>query len=111
MHDSRNPPLLGGLVGCGVLAGYSAFFLYSGFIGIAEEWGTVWALVALFAGFVFQSPLPLAIGAFFGALDVWHWPWPGALAWTAPGMLYTLFMLPYALTSLKRKIFNRTNEA
>ena len=31
---------------------------------------------------------PLTIGTFFGALDVWGWPWYGALAFAAPGLLF-----------------------
>ena len=34
--------------------------------------------------------LPLTIGTFFGALDVWGWPWYGALLFAAPGLLFTL---------------------
>jgi hypothetical protein len=67
-----------------------------GYIGIEYHFGTGWAIGALVLGFGFRIMLPLTIGTFFGALDVWDWPWYGALALAAPGLL---FVLPSLITA------------
>ena len=41
--------------------------------------------------------LPLTIGTFLGAMNVWGWPWYGALALAAPGLL---FIVPALITSV-----------
>ena len=67
-----------------------------GYIGIEHHFGAGWAIGALVLGFSFRIMLPLTIGTFFGALDVWDWPWYGALALAAPGLL---FVLPSLITA------------
>lgn len=70
--------------------------IYVGFIGIEYHLGSGFAFGALFIGFFFRIMFPLTIGTFFGALDVWGWPWYGALAFAAPGLL---FIVPALVTS------------
>ena len=70
--------------------------IYVGFIGIEYPLGSGFAFGALFIGFFFRIMFPLTIGTFFGALDVWGWPWYGALAFAAPGLL---FIVPALVTS------------
>ena len=41
-----------------------------------------------FASLFFQFPIVLTVGTFFGALDVWGWPWFGALIFAMPGLLF-----------------------
>ena len=69
--------------------------IYVGFIGIEYHLGSGFAFGALFIGFFFRIMFPLTIGTFFGALDVWGWPWYGALAFAAPGLL---FIVPALVT-------------
>jgi len=64
--------------------------LYVGFLGIEYHWGSTAAVICVVLAFLFRFMLPLTIGTFFGALDVWGWPWYGALAFTAPGLLFVL---------------------
>ena len=70
--------------------------IYVGFIGIEYHLGSGFAFGALVIGFFFRIMFPLTIGTFFGALDVWGWPWYGALAFAAPGLL---FIVPALVTS------------
>ena len=62
-----------------------------GYMGIADGLGKWWAIGALLLAFALRFPLPLTIGAFFGATNVlgWHWLW--ALLLTLPGLV---FMVP-----------------
>ena len=55
--------------------------------------------------FVVRIILPLTIGTFFAAMDVWGWPWYGALAFAAPGLL---FVLPALITAAIGTLSNRT---
>ena len=65
-----------------------------GFLGVEYHFGSGWAIGVLVLAFVFRFTLPLTIGTFFGALDVFGWPWYGALFITLPGLL---FMVPGAI--------------
>ena len=78
--------------------------IYGGFVGIEYHFGAGWAWGAIAVGFVFRLMLPLTIGTFFGALDVWGWPWYGALAIAAPGLL---FILPAMVTAAFEGLRNR----
>ena len=52
---------------------------------------------------------PLTIGTFFGALDVFGWPWFGALALAAPGLLFIVpAMITSAIANLTNSNTNRT---
>lgn len=81
--------------------------IYVGFIGIEYHLGSGFAFGALFLGFFFRIMFPLTIGTFFGALDVWGWPWYGALAFAAPGLL---FIVPALVTSAISTLFESKNE-
>ena len=81
------------MAGLGVLGGILFLIvgiiqIYVGFIGIEYHLGAGFAFGALFLGFFLRIMLPLTIGTFFGALDVWGWPWYAALAFAAPGLLF-----------------------
>jgi len=58
-----------------------------GFIGIEHYLGSIAAFLALAAAIFLRLMLPLTIGTFFGALEVFGWPWYLALLITAPGLL------------------------
>ena len=70
------------------------------FVGLDYHLGA-WAFgVALCIAF-WGFPLPLAIGAFLGALNVWHWPWYGALAIALPGIFPGWVCAPFWVMWLK----------
>lgn len=64
--------------------------MYAGYIGIEYHFGLVWALVALAASLLFRFSLPISIGAFFGAMDVWGWHWALSLLFVAPGLAFVV---------------------
>lgn len=66
---------------------YSFLQLYAGFIGIEHHLGMFWAFVSIFLAFALRIPLPLTIGSFFGAMNVWGWHWFFALLFAAPGLV------------------------
>jgi hypothetical protein len=80
--------------------------IYVGFIGIEYHLGPGFAFGALFIGFFFRIMFPLTIGTFFGALDVWGWPWYGALAFAAPGLL---FIVPALVTGAISTLVEKKN--
>ena len=59
----------------------------AGYVGIAHELGALWAVAALVAAFFLRFTLPITIGAFFGAMNVWEWHWSLAAIFAAPGLL------------------------
>ena len=73
--------------------------LVAGYLGIQHHLGTVVAVLAVLAAFVLKFTLPLTIGAFFGAMNVWGWPWYGALAFALPGLAFMALMIPGALAA------------
>lgn len=86
--------LLGGLAFIVVLAvvfGYGGAQLFVGFKGIALGLGAVWAWAAVIAALVLRITLPITLGAFYGAIHVWGWPWYWAALFAAPGLV---FMVP-----------------
>ena len=73
-----------GIFGFIIFLGVGVVQIYAGFIGIEYHLGYWWAIAAVGASFLLRIMLPLTIGTFFGALDVWGWPWYGAAALAAP---------------------------
>ena len=73
-----------------------------GYIGIEHHFGTFVAIVVIILAFVFRLMLPLTIGTFLGAMNVWGWPWYGALALASPGLL---FVIPTLITSVITTVF------
>ena len=80
--------------------------IFVGYIGIEHHLGGGFAIGALVLGFVFRIMFPLTIGTFFGALDVWGWPWYGALALAAPGLL---FIVPALVTAAISSLVEKRN--
>lgn len=66
------------------ILGYGLFQAYAGYVGIAYHFGIGWAIAAILAAIFIRFSLPLAIGSFFGAMNVWGWPWYGAFAFSFP---------------------------
>lgn len=78
------------------ILGYGLFQAYAGYVGIAYHLGIGWAIAAILAAIFIRFSLPLAIGSFFGAMNVWGWPWYGALAFSFPMLA---LMIPGILSS------------
>lgn len=60
----------------------------AGYVGIENSFGSVWAWVALFLAFAFRFSLPLTVGAFLCAMNVWQWHWVLAAIFAAPGLFF-----------------------
>jgi hypothetical protein len=73
--------------------------LVAGYAGIQHHLGAFWAFVAVALAFFARFTLPLTIGAFFGAMDVWGWPWYWALAFATPGLALMALMIPGVLAA------------
>lgn len=101
-------PLLGAFSGIIFLI-VGIIQIFVGYIGIEYHLGSGFAIGALILGFVFRIMFPLTIGTFFGALDVFGWPWFGALALAAPGLLFIVpAMITSAIANLTNSNTNRT---
>lgn len=83
-----------------VIMAYSIIAFYAGYLGIEYHLSTGWAIGAIFAAFIFRFTLPITVGAFFGAMDVWGWHWVWSLLFAAPGIAFLLLMIPGALASI-----------
>ncbi len=71
--------------------------------GIAHYWGNGWAIGILIGSFVVRSVLPITIGAFYGAMEVWGWSWYGSLLFAVPGLALVIpSVLALILGSFKR---------
>ncbi len=66
---------------------YAIFGISMGYAGIEYHLGTVWAIVAMVCALVFRISLPIAIGAFFGMVDVLGWHWIVAILISVPSLL------------------------
>lgn len=75
--------------------------LIAGYIGIDHHFGKGWAIIALLCAILFRITFPITIGAFFGAMDVWHWHWVFAAIFAAPGLA---FIVPGILLATTAKL-------
>jgi len=76
--------------------------LCAGYLGIEYLFGAIWAILAIVLAIIFRFTLPITIGAFFGAVYVWHWPWILAALFVAPGLA---FVIPGTLIFILTTIF------
>ncbi len=65
---------------------YGFLQLAAGFAGIEYSLGFWWAIGAVIASLGFRFTLPITVGAFYGAMNVWGWQWALALIFAAPGL-------------------------
>lgn len=78
------------------IIGFILFIIYgvaqivAGYMGIDFHLGAIWAGVAIFAAFFLRFTLPITIGAFFGAMDVWQWRWSLAALFVASGLVFII---------------------
>ena len=87
--------------------GYGLTQIYAGFLGIDFHLGKVWAIGAIILAFLFRFTLPLTIGSFFGAMNVWGWHWAGALLFAAPGLIFMGLMVPEILATTFAWVFKK----
>jgi hypothetical protein len=77
------------LIPLGIIAFFlfTIFQIYAAFLGFDFYFGSMWATIAIVLSIIFRFPLPISIAAFFGAVNVWHWPWFLAALFISPGLL------------------------
>ena len=98
------------MAGLGIIAfilfmAVSIVQIYAGFIGIEYHLGVIWAYASIAVAIVLRIMLPLTVGTFFGAMDVWGWEWHWAALLAAPGLL---FIVPATITSVMSSMVNRS---
>lgn len=81
--------------GLGVIGAIGFFILgiaqlFAGYAGISHGLGTVWAIAGLVAALVFRFTLPMTIGSFFGAMNVWGWNWFASALFALPGLVFVI---------------------
>jgi len=89
-----------GLIGIVFFLGliiYCIAYLRAGYQGIELYWGQWWAAGFVFAALLFRFTIPITIGAFFCATEIWGWNWFTAVFFAAPGLI---FILPNVLVSI-----------
>lgn len=91
------------------VVGVIAFLLFgiaqlcAGYLGIEHHLGSIWAFVAIFLALGLRFTLPITIGAFFGAMDVWDWHWALAGLFAAPGLAFVIpGVLAAIISSIKK---------
>jgi hypothetical protein len=85
------------IIGFGLFIVYGFVQIYAGYIGIDHHLGGLWAALAIVAAVIFRFTLPITIGSFFGAMNVWGWHWVGSAFFAAPGLL---LVVPGVLASI-----------
>lgn len=78
-----------GVLGTTVVVGMFALAIFMfavGWAGIEHEFGKVWGWVAAGLALVLRFTLPLTVGVFYCARDIWGWHWAAALLLAAPGL-------------------------
>ncbi len=89
-QESKNEGCLGCLTILLVL-GYAFSQLCAGYLGIEHHFGKGWAIAGVILALMRLS-IPISIGSFFGAMNVWGWHWSLALAFAAPGLAFFVLM-------------------
>jgi multisubunit Na+/H+ antiporter MnhB subunit len=92
-----------GCIGAIVFALYGLVQICAGYLGIEHQLSTGWAIAAVIAAFALRFTLPITIGAFYGAMNVWGWHWAAALAFAAPGLAFMALLIPGFLASVVAK--------
>ena len=88
-----------GLLFVGMLI-FGAFQVYAGFVGIAHYWGGFWAFAIIALSFLFRTSLPIMIGAFLCARNVWDWNIIVSIIFVAPSLL---FIVPSLIGGMLKK--------
>jgi len=95
--------LILGIFGILAFLAFGIAQLCAGYLGIEYLFGGIWAALALVLAILFRFTLPITIGAFFGAIYVWHWHWILAALFVSPGLAFVIpGVLIFILTTLLR---------
>lgn len=86
------------LLGLVVSLVYGAVSIWAAYLGLDQALGW-WAILIVIGCLFFRFTLPLVVGAFLGALNVWHWHWALALLFAAPGLVFIIPSVVAALLS------------
>lgn len=70
--------------------GFGVFQIYAAGVGLSNSFGTGWAIGLIALCFVARTSIPVIIGAFLCAKNVWEWHWAVAALFAAPGLLLVL---------------------
>ena len=105
MSSHNNTRILACLLILALIA-YGIVQVWAGYLGIDYHWGSGWAIAAVIVAFVARFSLPLTVGAFFGAMNVWGWHWVGALVFAAPGLAFMALIIPGKLASTLSRFKN-----
>jgi len=87
---------LAGGFGVILMLGIGLAQIVIGYIGIEYHFGSGWAIGAVVLALMFRFSLPLTVGTFFGAMDVFGFSFIVALLITLPGLL---LMVPGAIAA------------
>ncbi len=99
--SNRFPRFILGLIISFLL--FLLFQTYAGFIGIQHHLGSFFAFICLLLAIFFRFTLPITIGSFFGAMNVWGWNPIFALLFAAPSFM---LIIPGFLTTLFFRLRN-----
>jgi hypothetical protein len=80
-----------------VILGFGILQLWAGWDGIEHNFGWGWAVAAVALAFIFRFTLPVMVGCYICAHDIWGWNWFFAALFAAPGLI---FMIPNIVVSM-----------
>jgi len=95
---------LAGAMGCGfaiLVSGFGLIQMGAGWAGIESSFGWGWGVAAMVAAIFFRFTIPIAVGAFLCAKNIWDWHWFFAVLFAAPALL---FMIPAFFASLLQSV-------
>ena len=79
-----------GCVAALLFLGFGVFQIYAAGIGLSNSLGTGWAIGLIAVSFIARTSIPVIIGAFLCAMNVWEWHWALAALFAAPGLALVL---------------------
>lgn len=91
------------IIGFLVILTFGLAQFVAGYAGIEHHLGAGWAIGAFLVGFFLRFTLPITVGAFFGAMDVWGWHWALAALFAVPGLLFVVPGVIASVVSMARK--------
>jgi hypothetical protein len=86
-----------------IFFGFGIVQVVSGYIGIEHEFGAGWAFFAIVLFLMLRISLPLMIGMYLCAANVWGWHWFYALLFTAPTLVFLIPGMIAAMIDTMRK--------
>ncbi|MGD9471035.1 MAG: hypothetical protein AB7G24_02975 [Novosphingobium sp.] len=85
------------IIGCLIFGIFGIAQLVAAYNGVEYYWGFWASAIVIGLCFMFRFSLPITVFSFLGAMHVWGWPWYGALAFAAPGIV---LIVPSILASV-----------